>query len=182
METFFHLSESRNGMAIVCSFDKRASETDKYFSPRTPRSHAGEPKDMRICVAPTVRQCLCALPIRLNFEGALSIYKLQCFGAIEAETGVVKDAKFSSEHWITDDVIAANRGEISLSLYGVIPEPKLMQLRLYPWTAGKVIRTSDYEFEAWEIKREYSIPKWGVRIHPSFRATDQEPLERPKWD
>lgn len=182
IETFYHLSESSVGLAIVQSTAKRAREPDKYFSPRTPRSRAGEPNDKRICVAPTVHQCLGATPISSNFEGALAIYKLQCVRAIAAGTSVVEDASHSDEHWITDEVIAANGGEIPLSRVGVIPEPDVMQHLLYAWVSGKVVRVSDHEFEAWDIESEAAIPKWSVKIHQSSQSTDEEPLELPKWE
>jgi len=180
--TFYHLSESGVGLAIVRTTDKRAGEPNKYFSPRTPRSRAGEPSDKRICVAPTVHQCLGATPISSNFEGSLSIYKLQCAGAIAAGTSVVEDALHSAEHWITDEIIAANGGKIPLSRVGVIPEPNVMQHLLYAWVSGEVIRVSDDDFEAWDIKTEDNVPQWSVRIHPSLPSTDDEPLELPKWE
>lgn len=180
--TYYHLSESVLGMAIVASTDRRAEEVMKYFSPRTPRSRAGEPSDKRICVAPTVHQCLGATPIRIGFDGTLTIYRLQCEGAIAVGTDVVEDASHSEEHWITDEVITANGGEILLSRVGVILEPKVMQHRLYAWVSGKEISVSDDQFEAWEIAEEGPVRHWSVSIHPASRSTKQEPLELPKWE
>ena len=166
-------------MAIVHSTDKRV-DSKKYFSPRIPRSRAGEPSDMRIYVAPTVHQCLGAIPIRFDFDGALSIYKLQCLGAVPVGTEVVEDASYSAECWITDEIITANGGEIPLSLVGVISEPSVMQLRLYDWVSGKQILVSDDQFEAWEIAAAPPVPHWKIRIHPLSSSAKEEPLQFPK--
>src|SRR5260370_10758059 len=106
---FYHVSVSQRAKAIVASSDSRARLTEIYFSPKQPKSFADETGEPRVCVAPTVWQCLVSRP---QTGPTVFIYSLRCTGAKPAssEEQNVDDAALTREHWISDDVTAQNYG------------------------------------------------------------------------
>jgi hypothetical protein len=112
---WYHLSRKRTGKFIVASKDKRA-DGKEWFCPRCPGKSHGERKEKRICVSPTVAQCLIGIPCD---RGKFFIYLVEVKGPrqVDPEWGVA-DLDWTNEHWITDEIVSSNNGAIPIDLQG----------------------------------------------------------------
>jgi hypothetical protein len=136
---FYHVSPCPTAKAIVAGSDDRAKDVETYFSPHVPPSRADEPDTPRICVSPNVWQCL--VP-RIRQSESRFIYRLGFSGAIQAPSGErgVLDCRVTQEHWITEEVVAQNNGEIPLTCIGVITEASTKHSQL--WRRLELLRES----------------------------------------
>jgi hypothetical protein len=181
----YHVSPCPTATAIVTSRDGRASDPETSFSPRCPDSKASEPDTPRICVAPKVWQCLVSA---LKAQEKLFVYRLRCMGAITAtqqEHGV-EDALVTEEHWITDEVIDTNGGEIALTCVGVIAEAGRTRLRLWNWMKRcRDNNTSsccvDEMAQIWQLDGATSPPEWRLKLETPANSEEesQELLQLP---
>lgn len=184
MSSFFHLSRIPNAKAIVPSSDYRTKQRDVFFSPRPPRDHASENSDPRICIGPTVWQCLVSGP---EPETPLFIYSLSCSGAIRAsrEEHNVEDAETTDEHWIIDDVVRENDGYIPLLCEGVLRDTKEPRFLLWDWLseqrrASVDPRSFNEREHLWIVDEATSPPEWRIRLRPSQEPADESPLLPPR--
>lgn len=184
MSSFFHLSKNPNAKAIVASSDQRAQRPEIFFSPRQPRDHFNEKPDPRICVAPKVWQCLVSTP---EPETPLFIYSLRCSGAIWAGNDEcnVEDADITHEHWIIDDVITQNGGDIALTCEGILTETHRSRLLIQDWVQSQKIASRDHdsvnELEHLWIIDEATNPKiWRLRLCWSQKLSEESPLLLPR--
>ena len=149
MNTFYHLSPHSEAVAIIASFDRRATPfTGKFFSPKPPDSFGiRESAYPRVCVAPAVWQCLFSaflmLDERMRQGGATSlcIYSLQCSNAIRHDSGRIEDIDATCESWITNELITQNGGEIDLHKNGDLHESSAHYSKIYGWMLrqGKLV-------------------------------------------
>lgn len=96
MKTLYHLSTESDLEAIVCS---NVPRTPRVISPRIPDDCHGESQEIeRVCVAPTVWQCLYAIPK----SGMLFVYEIQTASYSEPTEGIA-DSYVTHEVWVTND-------------------------------------------------------------------------------
>ena len=184
MNSFFHLSKSRNGKAIVASFDERALDTDAFFSPRKPRDHCGEKPDPRICVAPHVWQCL--ISVYETETPPLFIYRLSCSGAImpTVDEHNVDDSAVTHEHWVIDEVIRQNSGVIPVTCMGVLKQVIEYKFRIRDWVREqerKLIdpNSLDEREHLWVIDEATDPMEWRLRLPPEQESEEESPLVVP---
>jgi hypothetical protein len=180
MATFFHISRTSAGRAIVASSDARARLPDIFFSPRVPEDHADEPTEPRICVAPNVWQCLASSP---QLAEQQFIYRLDCSGAKRAGKEV-GDAHVTQEHWITDNVVSQNCAELSLVLVGVINNACGVRTQIQSWLERQrdaaVDPTGFDELkQIWTVDTATTPMEWRLRDELIPESTDDSPLPPP---
>jgi len=168
MRKYFHVSTVQTAKAIVVSSDQRAQSVKSYFSPRKPRDHYTEKPDDRICVTPSAWQSLISCP---DPQNQMYIYSLTCCGAIAVtkDEHKVDDAHVTHEHWITDNVIKQNGGQISMALVGVMDNTAKARFIIQKWLedqrkAGSDLSKVDELKEIWIIKEQTNPAEWKLRL------------------
>ena len=184
--SFYHLTRSKSLKGFVATTDPRRGK-GKYHAPIECRAHDGESPDARICVAPTVWQCL----ISMTDTQTLHIYSLACVGAFPPapEHGVL-DAAITDEHWITDAVLEQNEGFIRVKKVGLLDSEELWATRdrICRWRDELLIDPNSVnESEVLWIIDQSKVPReWRLRDDIGLRLESEElddsPLELPQWD
>jgi hypothetical protein len=108
-----------------------------YLYPRSLETGYGEKgPDKKICIAPTIGQCMVAKPIRDDAYGRYYIYRFEVKNPLmpPPDSGI-RDIEWSDEHWITDEVIIDhNNGSIEIECIGhteITPDIKNTLKRLF---------------------------------------------------
>ncbi len=179
---FYHLSRSRAIKGIVATTDRRR-RTGEYRVPQECKVHGAEAADARICVAPTVWQCL----ISMTDTALLYIYSLECVDASRPlPAHNVSDATVTDEHWITDAVIEKNEGLIRLKKVGSLRSELVSgyRARIARWKDQQVSAGLRDELKGLWIVDESS--EWrlrdGVGLPDKTREPhDETPLMLPRW-
>jgi hypothetical protein len=155
----------------------------KYHIPLELRMHGPESPHARLCVAPTVWQCV----VSTTDSDALYIYQLECIEAYPpAPDHKVGDAYLTDEHWIDDEVISQNGGIIVTKVVGVIPKVEvfLIRFRLGNWLSerGHQPIVVDESQHVWVVDSSHSPPAWHLRDDIAPLPDDDyepSPLEPP---
>ena len=182
---FYHLTRSRSLKGMVATTDRRGRK-GKYHVPLECKVHASEASDARICVAPTVWQCL----ISMTDTHTLYIYSLACIGAFPPSAKhKVLDAAITDEHWINDVVIGQNQGFIPVKLIGLLRSELLRSTRdrIRRWMGEQTIAATRLnEFEhLWVIDKSQHPSEWRLRDGVGLPDESEElcgesPLELPR--
>jgi hypothetical protein len=184
---FYHLTRSKSLKGFVATADKRGRK-GKYHIPRECKAHGGEAPDARICIAPTVWQCL----ISMTDTHTLYIYQLACEGAIRpSPEHRVLDAAIADEHWITDEVIGHNQGLIPVTRVGFFKSESLestrQRIRCWKGKHPDDPRSLNELDCLWMVDRSVAPSEWRLRDDVGTGDEtedfgDESPLELPRWD
>jgi hypothetical protein len=185
--SFYHLTRSKSLKGFVATTDRRRRK-GKYHVPLECKTHGGEAPDARICIAPTVWQCL----ISTTDTHTRYIYQLACEGVIRPspENGVL-DSAITDEHWITDDVIGHNQGLIPVKRVGFLKNESLQSARemVRRWKDDQPDdpRSLNELDHLWIVDRSVDPSEWRLRVgvgavDGTEEFCDEFPLEPPRWD
>ncbi len=124
--------------------------TTTSITPRIPIESYGEEKTLRVCVAPTVWQCVYSIP---RF-GTLHIYGVDADLPTEP-IGGISDIETTHEKWITDDNVQLCRGQIAMRRKGVIEITRDLKtcLKVHCKT-GKIQPNRSKDDLVWDIEGE----------------------------
>lgn len=148
-----HLQEDR----IVLRYPRRAPELDGIYyhisecdhgskfemHPRIPySSFTGEPDIKRICVSPTVFQCICAVPNRFRENNKLYIYRTKAEAYFPFD---VWDREITEEIWILNSTIfkkcfIIDKGKFDEENIKLINDYCLHMDQLYDYCSFKRVR------------------------------------------
>jgi hypothetical protein len=186
-QSFYHLTRTKSLRGFVATTDPRGRK-GKYHVPLECNVHGPEAPDARLCVAPSVWQCL----VSMTDSKTLYIYSLACVGAFPpAAEDKVLDAGITGEHWITDTVIEQNGGLIPVRQIGLISSEQLWATRdrLTRWQLklGSEARALDERSHLWQIDETRKPNEWRLRdgvgvLDESEMSDDVTPLGLPQWD
>lgn len=117
---FYHVSRDPSGQYVMSQNDSCVGKQGVWH-PVVPKQSPGELMIPRLCIAPTVGQCLVSRP-GTKGRDRYHIYQVHVANPdIETpqqpETGVV-DAWMTLEAWITESVIRENGGVIKIARIG----------------------------------------------------------------
>lgn len=158
--TWYHLSVCAAHTRVASA--KGAAEVDAaVLSPRPPVHSYGESQTPRICVAPTVWQCVLGVPAENS--PTMTIYELRPRLHLPAADATVGDAGDTHEAWITDAFIAAHRTPIPLAAIGRVRITPQTQLALKIAHKRKLTTASRDECDVlwsvldavWELRPEF---------------------------
>lgn len=145
MKTCYHLSTESDLDAIVGSNADRAS---CEISPRIPDDCHGENQNIdRVCVAPTIWQCLVSIPK----SGILFVYEIQTASTSEPIDGVA-DSDTTNEMWITNDDLERAGGRLLMRNVGMVDRTDQLVLSLKIQNLkGKLPKDPTEELHIWRI-------------------------------
>jgi hypothetical protein len=146
----YHLSPRKGLQFIVPS---NAEQTPATITPRVPEDSPGEDQKIkRVCVAPTVRQCVLAIG-RVEASRTYHIYKMD----IPSSTNPAavsplppEDWQFTGERWITDQEVEECGGRIELTYRGYVRVTDKME-----WQLRQLEEDPDWVFDE---GGEWSLP------------------------
>ena len=146
--TWFHLSPDKSLDSIVPSTN--APTPIGAISPRVPESSHGEDPIVRVCVAPTVWQCVLSIPR----YGTLYIYSIDT-DAVTDPTGTIADNKTTHEKWITDKDVQQSNGKVALTYRGYvnIDRQLMTSLKVHSHKNNLPLAPKD-ESSVWNIREE----------------------------
>lgn len=123
--TWYHLSPE-DGLNCIVPSTSTSTRTPSSITPRKPDQSFGEDQETnRVCVAPTVWQCVLATPRR----GLLHIYEIDVEFVTEP-SGNICDIAWSHEKWITDDDLSRADNSVNMCRVGAIQITRDLQTSL----------------------------------------------------
>ncbi|QDT05336.1 hypothetical protein K227x_37360 [Rubripirellula lacrimiformis] len=150
--TLYHLSKNKDLDRIV---DSSRSELPNAISPRVPRKCLAEDqRTKRVCVAPTIWQCLMSMPD----ADWIYVYRIDEEVA-SAPLGNIGDSSLTQEKWVTDEDISRAGGEIPLVYRGRVNKTRLLRESLNVASRmGKLPTCSVEEQSVWiELDGEFRL-------------------------
>jgi hypothetical protein len=190
---FYHVSKDPTGQYITCQDHPYAGNEGVWY-PEVPKRSHNEITIPRVCIAPTVGQCLISRPGTKARE-KYHIYQVQVINPDtespqHPESGVV-DAWMTLEAWITESVIRENGGVIELTRIGSLSlcPGEIITLKRYA-VGGDFEMYQGQEDVFWRIDGEdWILKEESRRPRPSAARTppcgdDKEMLKiyETMWD
>lgn len=121
--TWYHLTQNDGLQSIIRTFHGYVTDT---ITPRIPtQSHGEDQTTERVCVAPTIWQCVLSIPV----SGRLTIYQLVAT-TVTPPIGFVADIHLTDEKWITEQDLVNAGGQIQLSRIGHVDKTSKLDLSL----------------------------------------------------
>lgn len=157
---FYHLSKDDSLEQIVSSV---SSITPNSIAPRIPcKSYAEDQAIPRVCVAPTVWQCVCSIPK----DGTLYIYKIDT-ESVTTPVGGIADIELTDEKWITDEDVQLHNGRLEMLKIGFIKIDKQLKVNLQiNYREGCLPVASDDDKSIWNIS---SKGQWSFKSDFTLR-------------
>jgi len=126
MAIYYHLSNQDNLNEIVQNSED--SEEGQIF-PRIPDQCHGEDQTPRVCISPTVWQCILSKPLKNDSDDLLYIYELDVEKSTDPK-GTIADIKSTDEKWITNEDLIRIGNSIKLNIKGKVISNKEVKLIL----------------------------------------------------
>ena len=156
MAIYYHLSNQNNLIEVI-----RETEDLKegQIIPRIPDQCYGEDQTPRVCLSPTVWQCILSKPLKGDSD-VLYIYEIVIERPTEPK-GIIADIKITDEKWITNEDLRKIGNPVKLKNIGNLVSNKEVKLRLNRLNEqGKLPKDRSEQEMVWKTEKE----KWELMI------------------
>lgn len=156
MAIYYHLSNQDNLIEVV-----RETEDLKegQIIPRIPDQYHGEDQTPRVCLSPTVWQCILSKPLKGDSD-VLYIYEIDVKKPTEHK-GIIADIEVTDEKWITNEDLIRIGNPVKLNIIGKLVSNKEVKLRLNRLNKqGKLPKDRSEQEMVWRTENE----KWELMI------------------